>query len=295
MGLFSKSDDNLLQKRGYTIGQVLGQGSYATVNKATWKKKETGDTEQIAIKIIALDQVQEEFKNKFLKRELSIARVLDHPNIIKTIEVIQMKNKVYIPIELATKGDLLEFIQLRGPLPENIAAGLFGDMCRGIEYIHKKNVVHRDLKCENVLLSGKNTAKIADFGFARKQKDSDLSETYCGSAAYAAPELLSGIPYKGDLADVWSLGVILFTMACAMMPFRDGNIKTLMMDQSRPLQYPSRFQKSLTTSMKDLMQKMLTHDIDTRSSLQEAMNHPWNAEALGTGDRKKSSGQVSST
>ncbi|XP_039271436.2 testis-specific serine/threonine-protein kinase 3-like [Styela clava] len=290
MGLFSKSDQSLLQKRGYTLGQVLGQGSYATVNKATRKKNDS--EEHIAIKIIALDQVQEEFKKKFLRRELSISKVLDHPNIIKTIEVIQAKNKVYIPIELATKGDLLEFIQLRGPLPENVAAGLFGDMCRGIEYIHNKQVVHRDLKCENVLLSGKNTAKIADFGFARKQRDNDLSETYCGSAAYAAPELLSGIPYRGDLADVWSLGVILFTMACAMMPFRDGNIKTLMMDQSRPLQYSARFQKSLSTSMKDLMQNMLTHDKDARFSLSDAMEHGWNAEALGGGDRKKSVQEV---
>lgn len=226
--------------------------------------------------MITLNEVPEDFKNKFLKREISISRILDHPNIIKTIEVIEAKNRVFMPIELATRGDMLEYIQLRGPLPESMAAKFFGELCQGIQYLHKKGVVHRDLKCENILLNSQNHAKIADFGFARKQKGNELSDTYCGSAAYAAPELLRGMPYKGVDADLWSLGVILFTMACAMMPFRDGNIKTLMDDQRKPLIYPRKQVESLSDPLKQLMQGLLTYKLRARYTLEDAMSHPWN-------------------
>ena len=88
-----------------------------------------------------------------------------------------------------------------------------------------------DLKCENVLLSSQNQIKLADFGFSRYMTATDVSKTFCGSAAYAAPELLQGIPYIGTIADVWSMGVILYIMICSSMPFRDNNIKTLLADQ----------------------------------------------------------------
>lgn len=287
MKLFSKSEDNILQSKGYTLGGTLGQGSYATVKSAIWKKDAATDPENVAVKIIHLLEVQEDFKKKFLKRELDIARILDHPNIIKTIEVIEVKDRVYIPIELASKGDLLGYIQLRGPLQEQIAAKFFSEMCHGIQYLHANNVVHRDLKCENVLLNTKNVAKIADFGFARKQKSGELSETYCGSAAYAAPELLRGMPYVGTMADIWSLGVIMFTMACAMMPFRDGNMKTLMMDQKRPLSFPKRMGNSLSPSIKELMQGMLTSDVCSRYTLNQVMDHAWNKELAAKEEKQE--------
>ena len=88
-------------------------------------------------------------------------------------------------------------------------------------------------KCENILLCSNNQIKIADFGFARFLPANEMSTTFCGSAAYAAPELLQGLPYQGPKVDIWSLGVILYIMICSSMPFRDTNIKTLLSDQVR--------------------------------------------------------------
>ena len=167
---------------------------------------------------------------------------------------------MYICLEWAGHGDLLQYVRLKGALKEQECRKFFSDLIEALEYCHSINIVHRDLKCENVLLSKKNQVKLADFGFARKLAPTDLSKTFCGSAAYAAPELrqksktqknlvstvnvsirftvvflVQGIPYIGTIADVWSCGVILYIMACSSMPFRDSNIKTLLLDQRAPL------------------------------------------------------------
>lgn len=134
-------------------------------------------------------------------------------------------------MEWAGRGDLLGYVRLKGAIKESESRRLFGEMCAGIEYLHNMNIVHRDLKCENILLCTNNQIKIADFGFARILLPKELSKTFCGSAAYAAPELLQGLPYHGTMADIWSLGVILYIMICSSMPFRDTNIKTLLSDQ----------------------------------------------------------------
>ena len=151
--------------------------------------------------------------------------------MVQTFEIISINHKVYIALEWAGRGDLLGYVRLKGALREAETRRLFGEMCAGLDYLHKMEIVHRDLKCENILLCSNNQIKIADFGFARILPANELSKTFCGSAAYAAPELLQGLPYQGPKVDIWSLGVILYIMICSSMPFRDTNIKTLLSDQ----------------------------------------------------------------
>merc|ERR1712139_116457 len=172
-------------------------------------------------------------------------------------------------------GDLLQYVRLKGALKEAECRKFFQDLTEALEYCHGINIVHRDLKCENVLLSKKNQVKLADFGFARRLPPAELSKAFCGSAAYAAPELLQGMPYIGTIADVWSCGVILYIMACSSMPFRDSNIKTLLLDQRAPLHIPSAVLPGLSTEIKDLVLKILCFDNEKRITMNAIRSHRW--------------------
>uniref|UniRef100_H2Y4G9 non-specific serine/threonine protein kinase n=1 Tax=Ciona savignyi TaxID=51511 RepID=H2Y4G9_CIOSA len=200
---------------------------------------------------------------------------LKHPNLIRLYELFQVSSKLYFTLEWGGHGDLLQYIRLRGALKETESRKYFREMCFGVEYMHQLGVVHRDLKCENLLLSKKNTIKIADFGFAREIGANETSKTYCGSAAYAAPELLQGIPYTGTIADIWSLGVILYIMSCSSMPFRDANIKTLLKDQKDKLHIPSSVVATLNSSLKELMKKIMCFDLHKRFMMREIKAHAW--------------------
>lgn len=272
--LFS-SDDSLLQRRGYTIGSELGEGTYSKVRIASWLRPGEKSSVKVALKIINKKTAPSDFKEKFLPRELEIIEKLDHPNIIRRFESFEISSKVYICLEWAGHGDLLQHIRLKGPLKDQDTFKYFKEMCNGVDYLHENGIVHRDLKCENILLSKRNVVKIADFGFARLIGPTEKSRTYCGSAAYAAPELLQGMPYEGVIADIWSLGVILYIMSCSAMPFRDANIKNLLEDQKSPLHIPRSVKDSLSPDLKDLMIKILNFDLEQRYGMAKIKEHGW--------------------
>ncbi|KAG5272914.1 hypothetical protein AALO_G00170680 [Alosa alosa] len=172
----------------------------------------------VAVKIINKQRAPKDFLDNFLPRELDILACLNHRNIVKTYEIFETSSgKVYMVMELGVQGTLLEFIEFRGALPPEFCKKLFRQMARAIKFIHDQDIVHRDIKCENLLLDKDFNLKIADFGFSRRLTDSDgameLSKTFCGSEGYAAPEVLQGIPYDPKLYDVWSMGIVLFVMA----------------------------------------------------------------------------------
>lgn len=273
--LFANDDAIYLQKKGYTVIGELGEGTYSKVKHATWQR--TGEPEpiKVALKIINKKTAPKDFLEKFLPREIEIMKTLRHSNIIRLYELFQISHKLYFTLEWGGHGDLLQYIRLRGALPENESRKFFQELCSGVDYMHNNNMIHRDLKCENILLSKKNTIKIADFGFARIIEPHEVSKTYCGSAAYAAPELLQGIPYKGTIADLWSLGVILYIMSCSSMPFRDTNIKTLLKDQKEPLHIPSKLVATYNPNLKDLLSKILCFDLAKRFGMKEIKTHPW--------------------
>ena len=128
-------------------------------------------------------------------------------------------------------GDLLGYVRLRGALLESHAQRLFSQIAAGLQYLHQLEIIHRDLKCENILMGTSSRCLITDFGFARVLNGTDVSNTFCGSAAYAAPELLRGKEYNSFSSDIWSLGCILFVMLCYRMPFRDDTVAILVKDQ----------------------------------------------------------------
>lgn len=165
-------------------------------------------------------------------------------------------------------------------VPEQQAKIWFRQMASGLHYLHGKNIAHRDLKCENILLSRKFNVKLADFGFARFCVDTDnrriLSQTYCGSAAYAAPEVVNGTPYNPKLSDVWSLGIILFIMLNASMPFDDSNLRKLLKDQmTKNWVFRSRVRETLSSSAKSLVRHLLEPDLTLRLTLDRVTQHEW--------------------
>lgn len=187
---------------------------------------------------------------------------------------------IFLTFRYADNGDLLDFIKRNGVVPEQQAKIWFRQMASGLHYLHGKNIAHRDLKCENILLSRKFNVKIADFGFARFCVDSDnrriLSQTYCGSAAYAAPEVVNGTPYNPKLSDVWSLGIILFIMLNASMPFDDSNLRKLLKDQmTKNWVFRSRVRETISSSAKSLVRHLLEPDLTLRLTLDRVIQHEW--------------------
>ena len=203
----------ILEIHGYRVGKALGSGSYATVKEAHSQRHKC----KVAIKIISKKKAPDDYLEKFLPREIDVVKYLRHPSLVLFYQCIETTNRMYMIMELAPNGDLLDRVRKMKKIPEQQAAVWFSQLVNGMEYCHDKGVVHRDLKCENLILDAENNLKVTDFGFARagmKPKDGmvPLSETYCGSYAYAPPEILTGTPYPPQYADIWSMGVVLYVM-----------------------------------------------------------------------------------
>ncbi|XP_063000405.1 testis-specific serine/threonine-protein kinase 1-like [Elgaria multicarinata webbii] len=269
-------DAAVIKKRGYIMGGNLGEGSYAKVRSAFSEHLKF----DVAVKIIDRKKAPLDFLERFLPREIEILAKVNHRSIIKTYEIFETSDgKVYIVMELGVQGDLLEFIKTKGAMPEDIARKMFRQLCAAIKYCHDADIVHRDLKCENLLLDKDYHIKLSDFGFSKRlSRDDDgkiiYSKTFCGSAAYAAPEVLQGIPYDPKIYDMWSLGIILYIMVCGSMPYDDSNIrKMLKMQKEHRVHFPKS--KNLTMECKDLIYRMLQPDVARRLRIEEVLSHVW--------------------
>lgn len=179
-----------LRQNGYELldDPPLGEGSYAKVRRAYSRKLKL----HVAVKIVDRKKAPEDFLKRFLPRELSIIQRLEHPHIIRVYEVFDIGDKVFVVMDIASGGDLLSYIKSRGFVKENLAKKIFLQLLEAVKHCHGHGVLHRDLKCENILLDEGNNVKITDFGFAKHYDKSALCKTFCGSAAYAAYEILKG-------------------------------------------------------------------------------------------------------
>ncbi|KAI8046209.1 testis-specific serine/threonine-protein kinase 1 [Drosophila gunungcola] len=273
------SDVDALAQRGYNVGHKIGEGSYATVITAGYAD-DAGHGVHLACKIIDKAKAPTDFVNKFFPRELEILTKIDHTNIIQIHSILQRGPKIFIFMRYAENGDLLSHIKKTGPIDEKQSKIWFLQMAKALKYLHNLDIAHRDLKCENILLSKRLNIKLADFGFARYCRDDSgremKSETYCGSAAYAAPEVVCGRPYDPKLADAWSLGVILFIMMNAKMPYDDSNLTKLLEDQrNRKFAFRRKLQDLISAQAKATVSVLLEPDALARWNLREILNCAW--------------------
>ncbi|XP_026884631.2 testis-specific serine/threonine-protein kinase 1 [Electrophorus electricus] len=285
----------LLKTRGYVVGLTLGEGSYAKVKSAFSKRLKRN----VAVKIINRKKASPEFLDKFLPRELDILTSLNHCNIIQSYEVFESsEGKVYMVMELGVQGDLLQLIQDRLCLPEDFSKKLFHQLSLAVKFLHDLDIAHRDLKCENLLLDKNFNLKVSDFGFSKRLDYEGgrmvLCKTFCGSTAYAAPEVLEAIPYDPKVYDVWSMGVVLFIMVCGSMPYDDSNVrKMLRLQKQHQLEFPRS--KTLPAEYKDLMYRILHPDVTKRIRVHKILEHDWLQAKPKTADTTQSQQDGAST
>ncbi|XP_017347780.2 serine/threonine-protein kinase MARK2 isoform X12 [Ictalurus punctatus] len=252
----------------YRLLKTIGKGNFAKVKLA--RHVLTG--KEVAVKIIDKTQLNSSSLQK-LFREVRIMKLLNHPNIVKLFEVIETEKTLYLVMEYASGGEVFDYLVAHGRMKEKEARAKFRQIVSAVQYCHQKCIVHRDLKAENLLLDADMNIKIADFGFSNEFTLGNKLDTFCGSPPYAAPELFQGKKYDGPEVDVWSLGVILYTLVSGSLPFDGQNLKEL---RERVLRGKYRIPFYMSTDCENLLKKFLILNPTKRGSLeQQIMTDRW--------------------
>ena len=269
------SQSNKKPSDDYKRLNFLGEGSYAAVycveNRITGSKR--------AMKVISKNESCSEEDDKEIMNEINILRTLDHPNILKIFEFYSSKESYSIVTELCQGGELFQEIVDRGPFNETYSAYVMLQILSAINYCHGMKIVHRDLKPENILIverdsSGRPRVKIADFGTSKMFEKGAVQRKLVGSSYYIAPEVLK--KHYDEKCDIWSCGVIMYILLSGRPPFGGDSDKEIM-DKVAKGEYDlesSPFD-TLSSSGKDLINKLLIMDPQKRISAQEALSHPW--------------------
>jgi len=271
----------------YLVGETIGKGATSVVKRG---RKDTGEKEEVAIKILTVDG--KSFKLSELMKEIEVLRRLNHKNVIRMhacFENVQYpgyteKPTVVMVLELATKGELFDFFMHTGKFKPPLARWFFKQMIDGMEYCHKNKIAHRDLKPENLLMGEGFNVKVVDFGFARFFRDGDtgkevMMKTALGTPGYAAPEIIQRKPYDNTV-DIFSLGVILFICIAGFPPFQEAKSSDWWFDKIIKKKY-GLFWKAhervlkFEDDAKDILLGMLAANPKDRYSWDTLRQHKW--------------------
>jgi len=269
----------------YKLGRTLGTGGFAVVKLGT--DKSTG--EEFAIKIMALPEIgrqtwDNENTREDIFKEIDILVGMEHENVIYMKEYFEENNKVYLVTELLLGGELLDAVLERGSYSESDARLCFAQLLSGIDYLHSRGVVHRDLKLENLLLANPQDitkVKIADFGLAKKAQENQM-ETICGTPQYVAPEVIQGTPglMYSPAVDLWSAGVVLFILLGGYPPFYDDSEPALFQQiRKGEFTFDDPVWDTISDNATDLIRHLLTTDAEARLTAAQALEHPWIKDA----------------
>lgn len=270
------------------MGRLLGQGTFAKVYYA--RNIKTGQS--VAIKVIDKEKVLRVGLMNQIKREISVMKLVRHPNIVHLYEVMATKTKIYFIMEYCKGGELFNKV-LKGRLKEDAARKYFQQLINAVDFCHSRGVYHRDLKPENLLLDDDENLKISDFGLSAlvESKHQDgLLHTTCGTPAYVAPEVINRRGYDGTKADIWSCGVVLYVLLAGYLPFQDSNLMEMYRKIGKAeYKCPSWF----PPEARRLLSRMLDPYPSSRITLAKIRASSWFRRGISTSSKSTAVDEVS--
>ena len=277
--LLNSSDKNMSNKitqnifegkiDNYLITKELGKGSYAIVKLATHKITK----QKFAIKIYSKVSLLDCQKRNTVKNEVNILKQLNHENIMKLYEVIDTPSYLYLVLEYINGGSLLDVIKKENIhyFEEKRAIKIIVQIINGVSYCHSKNICHRDIKLENILLIKGDIVKIIDFGFAIKCSIDTFNKLFCGSPSYMPPEIVNKQKYIAQYSEIWSLGVLMYAMFFGTFPFCGDNEDLLFESiNNANVIFPEDI--NVSEGIKNLLKKIFVVTPNQRPSLEEIAN-----------------------
>ncbi len=251
----------------YKIGRSIGHGGFGKVNLSL---------HILSGRIVAIKSINKKkgiYSKKNILYEIKLMKKLrGHKNVVKLFEKFENKNYTFIVMENIMGGNLLQTVKKMTKLTENQSKNIFKQLIETLKYIHSKNIVHRDIKPHNILLTLDNQIKICDFGVGKEITKGTLVNETCGTPAYIAPELLYNKPFDPFKSDIWSCGVVLYFMLTGFVPFKGDNDNELHNNIIKGI-YP--YIDNISLECNDLIKNILEVNPDKRFNLNDILNHSW--------------------
>lgn len=278
----TRMDDEAAIQQIYTFGKKLGQGSFGVVIEATHKETAT----KWAMKKVNREKAGSSAV-KLLEREVSILKRVKHDHIIHLEEVFETPKRMYLVTELCEGGELREILHRKKCLSEAETRHVIRSLGSAIAYLHRKGIVHRDLKLENILVKSNDGAdneelilniKVTDFGLAVQKGgvgSENMLQSTCGTPIYMAPEVINDHDYSQQ-CDIWSTGVIMYMLLSGNPPFMAGSEEKLFEDIRRgELKFSDAVWQGISNAAKDVLQRLLKVDPAHRITANELLDNPW--------------------
>ncbi|KAI9220252.1 kinase-like domain-containing protein [Blastocladiella britannica] len=256
----------------YVVQKTLVEGQAGKIKLATHSL--TG--EQVVIKCLDKSTLTlDPAAWRAAMREIAVTASLNHPHIAPLLQVLDSPAAVQLVFTFEPGGDLLEFLvaHARDRTAEARTQHLAAQVVNALEHCHSRGIVHRDLKPDNILINTAGHVQLIDFGFTNVlDEEAELMSTFCGSLAYAAPEMLAKQPYVGMPVDVWSLGVTLFVLVSGYLPFDEGNVARM---YQHMMASDIEFPESMSPELKHMLKRMMDPDPTTRPTMREVQQFAW--------------------